>query len=75
MICMRRVDCICFSLAYIRRIRFSLIIISFLIIGMTIFPNKLLDKGIRAGSIVWSIGKRDDVVIAANGEAFDPCLR
>ena len=59
------------SFTNIRCERLAVVIIRLLIIRSAILPNEVLDERIRAGSIIRGVGERNDVLILANGEAFD----
>ena len=60
-----------FPLTHIRCKRLPMIIVRLFIIRRSIFPDKLLDKRIRAGSIIGRIGQCNNILISADGEALN----
>jgi len=60
-----------FSFTYIRSKRLSVIIVRRLIVRLSVFLDKISNKGIWASRIIRRIRQRDNVLILADGEAFN----
>lgn len=71
MVCVIIINVVTFSFTHIRCKRLTMIIIRCFVIRRTVLFDILLDKRIRASSVVWRIRQRDNVLIGADGEAFN----
>ena len=70
-IAMSIVNRVFLPLTHVRSKRLAMIVVRCFVVGRAVLADEILNEGIRAGGVIRRTGKRNDVLVLADGKAFD----